>query len=631
MNDKNNLFLIVKNFASELNSKYTDNGSCRADLLNFMSANEWFGMEYIVEKDAAYIEMINENIITRLKLWLKAYASDAETKINLLLEYHTDIYPKTCFLYKTFMCQEKHESKDVALKLLDYLLYEIKKEITEYSEDEIQALLKKMYKEVQFNVINMFKEFIQFKHNGKQISRWKYSIVQHERYADMGSSYEMKTFSAIAYYVFNDMSWKKNELIKKALHSEKYAKMWLAMAFTLICGLRGSDIKRLPVPKLPYDRDMVIEKLLDGSFSKDTAVAITEELCLRLKLQPMTPSKTSEYSNIPNIKLFVPESIKEPLGVIIAILLTHYDGKMSTLFKTEDKFTWTLQNLRIFYGEKFVGFLNQNRFSVQRANKSYLQGIESITPDDGSNKAKGYMLAAIARSHKQGYGKLPDITEIYLKDARFSGYSPEFIVKQMFERGIFSFIPAILLEILFDKQYFKLPVQSQTSLIKQVGLSALQIENIITALEKALKKSREIVHSVVLNNDDDETIYSIIQGIASGNAVGRSSDCLCLRTAAGMTCPNPERDSCIGCGYEIYTKATLHLLIKEYGYMLELKQTAKNETDKMRYKNMLNNAVCPAIYEIIYSAKKLYSPEDAEEILSVIERGIKNAGSLQEK
>ena len=65
--------------------------------------------------------------------------------------------------------------------------------------------------------------------------------------------------------------------------------------------------------------------------------------------------------------------------------------------------------------------------------------------------------------------------------------------------------------------------------------------------------------------------------------------------------------------------------------MLELKQTAKNETDKMRYKNMLNNAVRPAIYEIIYSAKKLYSPEDAEEILSVIERGIKNAGSLQEK
>lgn len=56
------------------------------------------------------------------------------------------------------------------------------------------------------------------------------------------------------------------------------------------------------------------------------------------------------------------------------------------------------------------------------------------------------MLAALARSHKGGIGTLPEITDLYLKDAAFSGYSPEFILMEMFERGILGFIPAMMLE-----------------------------------------------------------------------------------------------------------------------------------------------------------------------------------------
>ena len=66
--------------------------------------------------------------------------------------------------------------------------------------------------------------------------------------------------------------------------------------------------------------------------------------------------------------------------------------------------------------------------------------------EDEPGRPKGYMLAALARSHKGGIGSLPEITDIYLKDASFSGYRPEFILREMFERGIFGFIPAIMLE-----------------------------------------------------------------------------------------------------------------------------------------------------------------------------------------
>ena len=102
-----------------------------------------------------------------------------------------------------------------------------------------------------------------------------------------------------------------------------------------------------------------------------------------------------------------------------------------------------------------------------------------MTGADEPGKPKGYMLAALARSHKSDIGKFAETTEIYLKDARFCGYSPEFIIRQMFERGIFSFIPAALLEIYTGEAYVKLPIISQTRLIGELGLSANQVDELI--------------------------------------------------------------------------------------------------------------------------------------------------------
>ena len=91
---------------------------------------------------------------------------------------------------------------------------------------------------------------------------------------------------------------------------------------------------------------------------------------------------------------------------------------------------------------------------------------------------KGYMIAALARSHKGGIGRLPDITEAYLRDAKFSGLDAEFVIREMYERGIFGFIPHLLLESILGNEYHKLPVSAQTRLINEVGLSPLMIENI---------------------------------------------------------------------------------------------------------------------------------------------------------
>lgn len=235
-------------------------------------------------------------------------------------------------------------------------------------------------------------------------------------------------------------------------------------------------------------------------------------------------------------------------------------------------------------------------------------------------KPKGYILAALARSHKGGIGTLPEITEIYLRDARFTGYSPEFIAREMFERGVFSFIPNALLEIYGGNCYKALPIRSQTLLIQEVGLRPSQIENVMLAAESALHKARDTV-SAIITGMEKRNIGAILQNIASGNALGRSPECLCLMTAAGQPCPYPSRAGCIGCGYEILTKSALRLLMREFSRLKRLRVNAP-KSEVWRYSALLNQAALPAIAEIISCAKALAPDSDISHLLDIVERGL---------
>ncbi|OQB11621.1 MAG: hypothetical protein BWY15_02436 [Firmicutes bacterium ADurb.Bin193] len=235
------------------------------------------------------------------------------------------------------------------------------------------------------------------------------------------------------------------------------------------------------------------------------------------------------------------------------------------------------------------------------------------------------MLAALARSHKGGIGSLAKETDVYLKDARFSGYSPEFIIREMFERGVFSFIPAILLEIYAAEEYKTLPVRSQTILIGEVGLAAHQIEWMTAAVDRALEKSKKAISSILRDPSNiRENIFITLQNIASGSAPSRQEEYLCLMTAAGFPCAFTDRDACLGCGYEIYTKAAIHTLMKEYTRLTRLKRSEK-PTDAWRYEKILEQAVFPAISEMIGAVKILYQEANVSIFLDIVERGIEYA------
>ena len=626
--DTINLYLFALELVRDNNSKYTDSREHRRKLREFLEDNDWFGLEPTVKNNTELIVYTDdaERIKPSLALWLSALEQPHGVKTILLLERFKYKFPVLCRLFAEFIKDRAIENTFAYWHLLDYLFSEMTKDIQEYSEAEVDQLAVRMGDDLPLNAARAFSDFLSWlSSGGNGITDWEYSFNQREQPGVNHTAYSMRQFSAVAYFVFNESIWEKQGLIAKAVGNRLYADLWVFAAFNVICALRVGDLKRLPAPRLPIARNEVHSLVLNGAFSAQDAFAVTSDFESRVKLLGLKPSKTAKHSNVPTLKLHVPESLREPLGMIIAIALAHHPeinpGDSFVVPSTNPKLT------EMFFGKDLVSVIG--RFVPRRCNKAYLQGIDAIGgTDNAPGKPKGYMLAALARSHKGGFGTLGQTTDIYLRDARFAGYSPEFIAKEMFERGVLSFIPSMLLEIYGGDRYKQLPVSVQTSLISRLGLSAQSIERIATATEWALERSREAICSIFRGiGGIRENAFVMLQNIASGNAPSRQDEWLCLMTAAGYPCPYPERACCLGCGNEIYTKSAMHTLMKEYIRINTLRTSATGD-EQLRYTKILDTAIFPAVTEILTSAKSLYPESDNSELRFIVEKGLNNVNEI---
>jgi hypothetical protein len=226
--------------------------------------------------------------------------------------------------------------------------------------------------------------------------------------------------------------------------------------------------------------------------------------------------------------------------------------------------------------------------------------------DDSDFKVKGYMLAALARSHKGKFGSFSETTLVYLKDAKMSGLSPEFIARELFERGVLSFVPSMLLKLITDGDYNNLLFQNQSKLIKELNLSPFEVEKTVTLQNQSEKKAKEIVREILQSNMSEAEIIQALHKIGNGEAFSKQSECLCLLSALRKLCPYNERSHCIGCKYEISTKSTMLLLTSEYKRLYSLMQKASSQLEKEKYKILLRETVVPCLDEILSCLKSLY-------------------------
>ena len=127
--------------------------------------------------------------------------------------------------------------------------------------------------------------------------------------------------------------------------------------------------------------------------------------------------------------------------------------------------------------------------------------------------------------------------------------------------------------------------------------------------------------------DCREAAERLLEKIAAGIAAAKQPEYFCLRVAAGDGCACADRGTCLGCGYEIYTKAAFYSVVKEFRRLYLAKKSAKG-IDAIRYGVLMEKAVTPAITQMITSMKALYgSDKEMEVIMDILEGGLDDDSS----
>lgn len=589
----------------------------REKVSEFLIDNEWFGVSInlddytISEKDAEVLKNHIKNYLT------------TPPGIKSMEAIFSKKFPSTSELFNQFVKEEKLGKSDT-FYLLDFLAYNLTKDLFLYSDSEVEKLVEVATENLTKLLGNVLIQFIKWLLN-KGVTRYRVSFEMTKRYTieSTNGAYELDEYLELMYYLFNEDYIIKNDMLSKAANSKDYADTWLYLGLHFICALRTTDLERLGHPKLTREPLEVLEAVVDGTWSSSEARRTLLSITTRLTYLNLTPNKTKNASNVTQLKFHVPESCQVLIGTLLAICEAHFqlqipynlESPLIRRIKTYEKIT-------SYMGEEIGNLFLERNFSSRSANKSYLQSVAMLADDILEDKSelniKGYFLAALARSHKGDFNEFAQTTTTYLKDAQLGQLKPEMVAKELFERGVLSMIPSMLLTIVTRGKYKELSPSQQTQMIKSLDLTPVEIEKTLELSIKADTRSQQALKILVENKVEPEQLLTICHRIGNGEAFSKQGESMCLLSALGKLCPYDDRQHCVGCQYELQTKSTLLLLIGEFNRLNKQYQKLKNKLERGKVRAILEQQIKPCLTEMLEALSEQYGEavlSDYEDII----------------
>lgn len=589
----------------------------REKVSGFLLDNEWFGVSInlddytITEKDAEV-----------LKNHIKDYLT-TPPGIKSMEGIFSKKFPSTSELFVQFAEEEKL-SETNRFYLLDFLAYYLTKDLFLYSDAEVETLVEVATEALTKLQGNILIQFIKWLLN-KGITRYRVSFEMTKRYTieSANGAYELDEYLELMYYLFNEDYIIKNDMLSKAANSKNYADTWLYLGLHFICALRSTDLERLGHPKLTREPLEILEAVVDGTWSSSEARRTLLSITTRLTYLNLTPNKTKNASNVAQLKFHVPESCQVLIGTLLAICEAHF--QLQIPYNAENPLIRqikTYEKITSYMGEEIGNLFLERNFSSRSANKSYLQSVAMLADDILEDKSelniKGYFLAALARSHKGDFNEFAQTTTTYLKDAQLGQLKPEMVAKELFERGVLSMIPSMLLTIVTRGKYKELSPSQQTKMIKSLDLTPVEIEKTLELSVRADLRSQQALKTLVENNVEPEQLLTICHRIGNGEAFSKQGESMCLLSALGKLCPYDDRQHCVGCQYELQTKSTLLLLIGEFNRLNKQYQKLKNELERGKVRAILEQQIKPCLTEMLEALSEQYGEavlSDYEDII----------------
>ena len=589
----------------------------REKVSGFLLDNEWFGVSINLDDYT-----ISEKDAEVLKNHIKDYLT-TPPGIKSMEGIFSKKFPSTSELFVQFAEEEKL-SETNRFYLLDFLAYYLTKDLFLYSDAEVETLVEVATEVLTKSQGNILIQFIKWLLN-KGVTRYRVSFEMTKRYTieSANGAYELDEYLELMYYLFNEDYIIKNDMLSKAANSKNYADTWLYLGLHFICALRSTDLERLGHPKLTREPLEVLEAVVDGTWSSSEARRTLLSITTRLTYLNLTPNKTKNASNVAQLKFHVPESCQVLIGTLLAICEAHF--QLQIPYNAENPLIRqikTYEKITSYMGEEIGNLFLERNFSSRSANKSYLQSVAMLADDVLEEKSelniKGYFLAALARSHKGDFNEFAQTTTTYLKDAQLGQLKPEMVAKELFERGVLSMIPSMLLTIVTRGKYKKLSPSQQTQMIKSLDLTPIEIEKTLELSIRADSRSQQALKTLVENNVDPEQLLTICHRIGNGEAFSKQGESMCLLSALGKLCPYDDRQHCVGCQYELQTKSTLLLLIGEFNRLNKQYQKLKNELERGKVRAILEKQIKPCLTEMLQALSEQYGEavlSDYEDII----------------
>ena len=589
----------------------------REKVSGFLLDNDWFGVSInlddytITEKDAEV-----------LKNHIKDYLT-TPPGIKSMEGIFSKKFPSTSELFVQFAEEEKL-SETNRFYLLDFLAYYLTKDLFLYSDAEVETLVEVATKVLTKYLGDNLIQFIKWLLN-KGVTRYRVSFEMTKRYTieSANGAYELDEYLGLMYYLFNENYIIKNDMLCKAANSKNYADTWLYLGLHFICALRSTDLERLGHPKLTREPLEVLEAVVDGTWSSSEARRTLLSITTRLTYLNLTPNKTKNASNVAQLKFHVPESCQVLIGTLLAICEAHF--QLQIPYNAENPLIRqikTYEKITSYMGEEIGNLFLERNFSSRSANKSYLQSVAMLADDVLEEKSelniKGYFLAALARSHKGDFNEFAQTTTTYLKDAQLGQLKPEMVAKELFERGVLSMIPSMLLTIVTRGKYKELSPSQQTQMIKSLDLTPVEIEKTLELSIRADLRSQQALKTLVENNVEPEQLLTICHRIGNGEAFSKQGESMCLLSALGKLCPYDDRQHCVGCQYELQTKSTLLLLIGEFNRLNKQYSKLTNDLERGKVRAILEKQIKPCLTEMLGALSEQYGEavlSDYEDII----------------
>ena len=589
----------------------------REKVSGFLLDNEWFGVSINLDDYT-----ISEKDAEVLKNHIKDYLT-TPPGIKSMEGIFSKKFPSTSELFVQFAEEEKL-SETNRFYLLDFLAYYLTKDLFLYSDAEVETLVEVATEVLTKSKGNILIQFIKWLLN-KGVTRYRVSFEMTKRYTieSANGAYELDEYLELMYYLFNENYIIKNDMLCKAANSKNYADTWLYLGLHFICALRSTDLERLGHPKLTREPLEVLEAVVDGTWSSSEARRTLLSITTRLTYLNLTPNKTKNASNVAQLKFHVPESCQVLIGTLLAICEAHF--QLQIPYNAENPLIRqikTYEKITSYMGEEIGNLFLERNFSSRSANKSYLQSVAMLADDVLEEKSelniKGYFLAALARSHKGDFNEFAQTTTTYLKDAQLGQLKPEMVAKELFERGVLSMIPSMLLTIVTRGKYKELSPSQQTQMIKSLDLTPVEIEKTLELSVRADLRSQQTLKTLVENNVEPEQLLTICHRIGNGEAFSKQGESMCLLSALGKLCPYDDRQHCVGCQYELQTKSTLLLLIGEFNRLNKQYQKLQNELERGKVRAILEQQIKPCLTEMLQALSEQYGEavlSDYEDII----------------